>query len=239
MIPKHIHYCWFGRGEKPKLVQKCIASWKAQLPDYTFTEWNEDNFDVEKNDFVRGAYAHRNFAFVSDYARAEALYNEGGIYLDTDVEVLGSFDPFLHHAFFAGFESKSFVGTCVMGAEKGCALLRDYTAHYDAASYEQEDGTFYKDTNVLLLTRLLEQRGFVRDDSFQEKDGVAVYPRTFFSPYDYIDAVSYITDDSVAIHHFAQFWLPRHVRMKSLLKRRIVRLIGGERLRKLLRRENV
>jgi hypothetical protein len=123
-----------------------------------------------------------------------------------------------------------------MGAEQGCALLRDYMAHYDAVSFEREDGSFYTDTNVLLLTRLYEAMGFARDDTFQEKDGVAVYPRAFFSPYDYIDAVSYITEDSVAIHHFAQFWLPRRVRMKTLLKRRIVRLVGGDRVRKLLGR---
>ena len=124
MIPKTIHYCWFGRGEKPKLVKKCIESWKKHLPDYALVEWNENNFDVSQNDFVRQAYAHRNFAFVSDYARAKALYEHGGIYFDTDVEVLQSFDAFLHHMFFVGFEEKNFVGTCVMGAQKGCALLR-------------------------------------------------------------------------------------------------------------------
>ncbi|MDD6061365.1 MAG: glycosyltransferase, partial [Oscillospiraceae bacterium] len=107
MIPKTIHYCWFGRGEKPKLVQKCMASWQKNLPGYTFVEWNEDNFDVNQNLFVQQAYAHRNFAFVSDYARAQALYNEGGIYLDTDVEVLKSFDAFLENRFFAGFEEKN------------------------------------------------------------------------------------------------------------------------------------
>ena len=236
MIPKTIHYCWFGRGEKPKLVQKCMESWKKYLPDYTFVEWNEDNFDVEQNTFVRQAYAHRNFAFVSDYARAKALYAEGGIYLDTDVEVLGSFDPFLAHRFFAGFEEKNFIGTCVMGAEAGCVLLESYMAHYEAAVYEQPDGTLYSDTNVTLLTRLYEELGFCRNNTYQEKDGIVVYPREWFSPYDYINSVSYITEDSRAIHHFAQLWLPRHVRMKTTFKRAVVRLVGGERLRKLLRR---
>lgn len=232
MIPKTIHYCWFGRGEKPKLVQKCIASWKKHLPDYTLVEWNEDNFDVTQNTFVRQAYAHRNYAFVSDFARAKALYETGGIYLDTDVEVLGSFDAFLSHSFFAGFEEKNFVGTCVMGAQKGCALLREYMAHYENTAYELPDGTLYADTNVLLLTRLFEQRGFARDNTFQEKDGVAVYPREWFSPYDYINSVSYITDDSRAIHHFAQLWLPRRKRLKSALKRKAAKFIRLETLRK-------
>ena len=199
-------------------------------------EWNEDNFDVTQNTFVRQAYEHRNFAFVSDYARAKALYREGGIYFDTDVEVLGSFDPFLRHSFFAGFEEKNFVGTCVMGAEAGCALLERYMAHYESAVYEQPDGTLYSDTNVVLLTRMFEEMGFRCDNTYQEKDGIAVYPREWFSPYDYINSVSYITDDSRAIHHFAQLWLPRHVRWKTTLKRTAARLIGGERVRKLLRR---
>ena len=236
MIPKIIHYCWFGRGEKPKLVQKCIASWEKYLPDYTLIEWNEDNFDVSQNNFVRQAYDHRNFAFVSDYARAKALYETGGVYLDTDVEALQSFDACLSHVFFAGFEEKNFVGTCVMGAQAGCALLRDYMAHYENTPYELPDGTLYADTNVVLLTRMFEQMGFRRDNTFQEKEGVAVYPREWFSPYDYINSVSYITDDSRAIHHFAQLWLPRRTRLKTMLKRKLFGAIGGEHVKKWLRR---
>lgn len=236
LIPKKIHYCWFGRGEKPKLVKKCIDSWKKHLSGYEFIEWNEDSFDIESNRFVKEAYEHRNFAFVSDYVRAKALYVHGGIYLDTDVEVLKSFDSFLIHDFFAGFEEKDFVGTCVMGSKAAHPLLETYIRHYDEASYVNDDGTFYTDTNVLLLTRLFEQKGFVRDGEFQEKDGIAVYPRTWFSPYDYINSISYITDDSHAIHHFARLWLPRSVRIKSAVKRAIVKVIGGETLKKLLKR---
>lgn len=232
MIPKTIHYCWFGRGEKPKLVRRCIASWKKYLPDYTFVEWNEDNFDVSQNTFVAQAYAHRNFAFVSDYARAKALYAQGGIYLDTDVEVLQNLDDVLAHRFFAGFEEKNFVGTCVMGSEKGCVLLEDYMAHYENSVYENPDGTFYSDTNVLLLTRLFEQLGFQLDNTFQEKDGIAVYPREWFSPYDYIHSISYITEDSRTIHHFAQLWLPRRARIKTVLRRAVGKAVGGERLKK-------
>ncbi len=233
MIPKTIHYCWFGRGQKPKLVQRCIATWRKILPEYNIVEWNEDNFDVGCNTFVRQAYDKRNFAFVSDYARAKALYENGGIYLDTDVEVLKSFDVFLAHKMFAGFEEKSFVGTCVMGAEKGAPLLKTYMEHYEGTSYILPDGSFYKDTNVVLLTHLLEENGLVRDDSLREVCGVTVYPRTWFSPYDYINGISYITGDSHAIHHFAQLWLPKRTRLKSDIKRAAIKLIGGERIKKL------
>ena len=123
-----------------------------------------------------------------------------------------------------------------MGAEKGCALLRDYMAHYENTPYELPDGTLYSDTNVLLLTRMLEQKGFVRDGQYHEIDGIAVYPRTWFSPYDYINSISYITEDSHAIHHFAQLWLPRRTRIKTTLKRKAFKLIGGERIKRWLRR---
>ena len=160
-MKKTVHYCWFGRGEKPAFVQKCIASWKKHLPDYEIKEWNEDNFDLSDCKFASDAYKDRNFAFVSDYVRACVLYNEGGIYFDTDVEVLADFDRFLDDKFFAGFEEKAFVGTCVMGAEKGCPIFEEYIEHYKNADYFNADGTKYSDTNVVLLTRLLEEKGLV------------------------------------------------------------------------------
>ncbi|NLB36203.1 MAG: glycosyl transferase [Clostridiales bacterium] len=227
MIPKVIHYCWFGRGEKPKLVLKCIATWHKLLPDYEIKEWNEDNFDINLNDFVRQAYENRNFAFVSDYIRARILYSLGGIYLDTDVEVLKSFDRFLDEKMFVGFEEKQFVGTCVMGAQKGHPLLKSYMAHYENTPYVLEDGRFYSDTNVVLLTAMLEKRGLCRNDEYQCVDEVSVYPRTFFSPYDYINGKSFITENSYAIHHFAKLWLPKRTRLKSDIKRVLVRILGS------------
>ena len=104
-IPKVIHYCWFGRGKLPKLAKKCIKSWKKYLPDYKIIEWNEDNFDINSNQYVREAYEAKKYAFVSDYVRLYALYNYGGIYMDTDVEVIKSLDEFLIHEAFSGFES--------------------------------------------------------------------------------------------------------------------------------------
>lgn len=230
---KTIHYCWFGRGEKPKLVQKCIESWKKNLPDYDIVEWNEDNFDIKKNIFVSQAYSDRNFAFVSDYVRAFVLYNYGGIYMDTDVEVLGTFDSFLGDKMFVGFEEGNFVGTCVMGTEKGHPIMKEYLDHYDGTTYFNEDGTKYTDTNVVLLTKLLESKGLQRNDSKQTVGDVTVYPRTYFSPYDYINGINYITDESAAIHHFAQLWLPKSVRLKTEIKKKIIGIIGGESLKKL------
>ena len=105
MIPKIIHYCWFGGGDKPELAVKCIESWKKYLSDYEIKEWNEENFDITQNQYVREAYENRKFAFVTDYVRLYAIYTEGGVYMDTDVEVIGSYDLFLHHHAFSGFET--------------------------------------------------------------------------------------------------------------------------------------
>lgn len=230
---KTIHYCWFGRGEKPKLVQKCIASWKKFCPDYEIIEWNEDNFDVNQNKFISEAYSDRNFAFVSDYVRASVLYKFGGIYMDTDVEALASLDPFLGDRMFVGFEEGNFAGTCVMGTEKEHPIMKAYLEHYENAVYFNADGTKYTDTNVVLLTRLLEEKGLVKNGEKQTVADVTVYPRTFFSPYDYINGISYINSDSVTIHHFAQLWLPKSVRLKTEVKKAVAKIIGGENIKKL------
>lgn len=232
-MERTIHYCWFGRGEKPKLVKKCIASWRKFCPDYKIVEWNEDNFDIDKVQFVREAYSDRNFAFVSDYVRAYALYNYGGIYLDTDVEILKSFDNFLCDEAFLGFEEGNFVGTCVIGAQKGSELMKSYLDKYENTAYFNPDGTKYSDTNVVLMTALLEKNGLIRNDKKQTVNGITIYPRTFFSPYDYINGISYITDESVSIHHFAQLWLPKNVRLKTNIKKAAVKIIGGENIKKL------
>lgn len=234
-MEKKIHYCWFGRGEKPKLVKKCIASWKKYLPDYELMEWNEDNFDLSVSKFASEAYSDRNFAFVSDYVRACVLYEYGGIYMDTDVEVLSDFDRFLDCKTFVGFEEGMFVGTCVIGAEKGSPLMKKYIEHYNSVTYFNPDGSKYEDTNVLLMTRLLVERGLVRNDEKQTVDGITVFPRTYFSPYDYINGISYITEESAAIHHFAQLWLPRRVRFKTGVKKLAAKIIGGENIKKLRR----
>jgi mannosyltransferase OCH1-like enzyme len=233
LIPKTIHYCWFGRGEKPKIVVKCMKSWTKYLPDYEQKEWNEDNFDVNFSPFVRQAYEDKNYAFVSDVARAQVLFNYGGIYFDTDVEVRKSFDRFLGESFFAGFEEGGFVGTCVIGAEKGVSILKDYLDYYASISYILEDGRKYKNTNVVVITELLQKSGIERNNMLQRTQGLTVYPRTYFSPYDYINGESFITEDSYAIHHFAQLWLPFRVRAKTALKKIIIRIIGPQRMKAL------
>ncbi|MCL6458249.1 MAG: glycosyl transferase [Gorillibacterium sp.] len=237
-IPRIVHYCWFGRGKKPSLVQKCMKTWQKHLSDYQFMEWNEDNFDINKVPFVRQAYEARKYAFVSDYVRLHALYQHGGVYMDTDVEVLKPLQPFLHHSMFSGFEDNSYVPAGLMAAVKEHLWIGELLDEYRARLFLRPDGSYDLTTNTTATTRNCLKHGLVANGLYQVlANGLTFYPRTYFSPYDYINGANYITENSYAIHHFAKSWLPKHVRLRSSIKLVVSRLTGPEfigRMRKLL-----
>ena len=206
-IPKIIHYCWFGRKPKPELAEKCIRSWKKFCPDYKILEWNEDNFDVASAPkYVQQAYEQRRWAFVSDFVRLKALTEMGGVYMDTDVEVIKPLDPYLHHQAFAGFERIDRVQTGLLACEKDFPLFRDFLAHYDTASFLKEDGSVDITTNVEVLSSLCMQRGMVCNDLLQTVDGLAIYPREYFCPVDYDTKKLKKTRKTVTIHWFSGSW---------------------------------
>src|SRR5665647_928458 len=147
-VPKFIHYSWFGGKAKPDIVKRCIDTWEKNLPDYEIKEWNENNFDLKSNSYVREAYDSKMFAFVSDYVRVLALYHFGGIYLDTDVEVFKSFDDLLHHDSFWGFEQENYIATSTIGAAKGNKLIQTFLDSYREKSFIKEDGSHDELTNV-------------------------------------------------------------------------------------------
>jgi hypothetical protein len=226
-IPRIIHSCWFGRGDKPGKIVKCMRSWPKHLDGYMFIEWNEDNFDIRSNPYVQQAYEARKYAFVSDYVRLYALYHHGGIYMDTDVEVLQPLDRFLQHEAFSGFEDERHVPTGLMASVKGHPWIAELLAYYDDKPFVQPDGTLDLTTNTAIITRSCGKYGFVPSGEYQElENGVVFYPRTYFCPYDYINGANYITADSYAIHHFAKSWLPLHVRLRSEVKRVVSRFAG-------------
>lgn len=208
MIPKIIHYCWFGRGEKPELAVKCIESWKKFLPDYELKEWNEDNFDISRNQYVREAYENRKFAFVTDYVRLYAIYTEGGIYMDTDVEVVDGFDKFLHHHAFSGFETDGNVPTGMMAAEKDSIWAKDLLNQYNNRAFVQPDGSFDMTTNTTVITNYMLGKGLVLNNQYQDFPGLCtMYPADYFCPKDHRTGKVKCTKNTVCIHHFAGSWI--------------------------------
>lgn len=193
MIPKIIHYCWFGKNPKPKIVEDYLLSWKKYLPDYEIIEWNETNFDITQNDFVKTAYQNKKWAFVSDFARAKALYENGGFYLDTDMEVKNTLNDFLHHRAVCGFEIKGIPYSAFWGVEKGHVLAKKIMEYYLTSEYKEEPNT------AIFSRMLVTDFGADADkDEYQElKEGIALYPSTFFS----LDLpINYVT------HHFSGSW---------------------------------
>lgn len=208
MIPKIIHYCWFGRGEKPLQAQMCIDSWKQFLPEYQLKEWNEDNFDINQNRYVREAYENRKFAFVTDYVRLYAIYTEGGVYMDTDVEVLGSYDSFLHHHAFSGFETDGNVPTGMMAAEKGSVWAKELLDQYADRVFVKPDGNFDMTTNTTVITNYMLGKGLVLNNKYQDIPNLCtMYPADYFCPKDHRTGIIRCTKNTVCIHHFAGSWI--------------------------------
>ena len=205
MIPKIIHYCWFGRGEMPKLMKKCIKSWKKYCPDWKVIRWDEDSFDVNSTLWTKQAYEARKFAFVSDYVRLKALYEMGGVYLDTDVELVQPIDGFLEHHAFSGFESPDMVQTGIIGAEKGNAVIKSWLDYYEGRAY-LVDGKPVMVPNVSHITENLKNRGLRMDDSLQVVDGMAIYPQTWFCPLSAVSIQRKITENTHVMHYFTSTW---------------------------------
>lgn len=206
-IPKILHYCWFGGKPKLPLAEKCIRSWRKFCPDFEIREWNESNFDLEQVPaYVRQAYEAGRWAFVTDYVRLRALTEVGGVYLDTDVEIVRPLDPFLKHEAFAGFEHLERVQTGVLACRKGFPLFQEFLAYYDTAVFRRPDGSMDTTTNVEILTGICRKKGLVFNDTFQVVDGLAVYPREVFCPVDYDTMKLKKTRKTVTIHWFSGSW---------------------------------
>ncbi len=231
MIPKTIHYCWFGGAPLPPEAQACIASWRRLCPDYELIQWNESNYDVTKNRYMKDAYQARKWAFVSDYARADIVYRHGGVYLDTDVELLKPLDPFLEDGLFAGWESRdplcdrkkipyenSVAFGLGFGAEKGHPVLRDLLELYEGLRFYREDGTMNLTACPRYQTAVLIKYGL--DDTqrtLQRLERVVIYPETVFSPKSLLTGRLTVTERTVSIHHFSMSWNERgSVRLKKL-----------------------
>lgn len=208
MIPKVIHYCWFGENPYPELTKKCIESWKKFCPDYEFIEWNEDNFDVNCNQYVEEAYDAKKWAFVTDYVRLFALYNYGGIYLDTDMEIIKSIDDFLSYPAFSGFENECMIPTAIMGAHKHNNWIKLLLGYYDKKHFIKPDGTMDLTTNVETITALTREMYNIEFNNTVQyvEDEFIIFPNCYFCPKSYYTGKISISNETRAIHHFNGSW---------------------------------
>ncbi len=211
MIPKIIHYCWFGGGPKSENMLKCIASWKEFCPDYEIREWTEKECDINCLPYVKEAYEAKAWGFVPDYLRLWIIYNHGGIYLDTDVQIIRSLDPLLENESFMGFErgAKNFVAAGLgFGAEKGSKVIKFLMEQYHDMHFLNEDGTYNRTPAPIYTTERLDSMGLDRTtgDKVQHLDGMTIYPAEYFCPKDFSTFEIYATENTYSIHHFDASW---------------------------------
>lgn len=206
-IPKIIHYCWFGGNPLPELAVKCINSWKKHCPDYEIIEWNESNFDLQQNTYIKEAFAAKKWAFITDYVRLYALLKYGGVYMDTDVELIKPIDSFLVHDAFSGFEKIDNVPTGIMACKKKFRLFQELLDFYKDKHFILPDGSLDTTTNTVIITQICLDKGLKLNNRFQIIDGFALYPKDYFCPKDYDSGEIILTDNTVAIHHFSGSWL--------------------------------
>ena len=243
MIPKKIHYCWFGGNPLPKSAIKCINSWKKFFPGYEIIEWNESNYDVYKIPYIAQAYEAKKYAFVSDYARFDILYHEGGLYFDTDVEVIKSFDDILEQGAFMGCETDGAVceqtEVCDNGkntiltnpglgiaAAPGLRLYREILEYYTTQRFILEDGSFNLETVVAKTTNILLKHGLKDIAGIQTVEDITIYPKEYFNPLNNNSGKLEVTENTHSIHWYAQTWIPKHLVIRSRITRPLHRLFG-------------
>lgn len=226
MINKKIHYCWFGGAPLPEYALKCINSWKKYLPDYEIIEWNEDNFDVNCTVFTSQAYESRKFAFVSDYARYYILSRQGGIYFDTDVELIKPLDDLISDGPFHAFESIGSVNSGLgMAAEPNMDFFKDVLRYYEQTEFIKPNGKMNLKTVVHITSDILRGYGLVDSDTQQFVAGMHIYPTDYFNPMNYDTKIIHATDNTRAVHHYAGSWCePESLEIK--LKAFISTVIG-------------
>ena len=232
MIPKIIHYCWFGHNPLPELAKKCIDSWKKYFPDYEIKEWNESNFDVNIIPYTKEAYSQKKYAFVSDYARFWIIYHHGGLYFDTDVEVIKPMNGIIEKGAFMECENMATPQNKIdvssglelgvnpglgLGASSGHKLYKEILDMYSKIHFLLPNGSMNQVTVVEYTTQLLCLKGLKSTNKVQQVAGVWIYPKDFFCPKDYSTGKMQITQNTVSIHHYSETWFPWYMKIEGKL----------------------
>ena len=235
MIPKIIHYCWFGGNPLPELAIKCIESWKKYLPDYEIKEWNESNFDLACCDYVKEAYQSKKWAFVSDYARFWILYNYGGLYFDTDVEIIKDMTSIIVNGAFMGCET---VDKCApglglgvnpglgLGVNPGLGLYDEILKSYERSHFIKENGEIDCTPIVDRVTDILIKHGFIEINEVQKLDDITIYPPRYFSPLDYETGRLNLSEETVSIHHYSESWHSNADKIITKISRKCINKYG-------------
>lgn len=228
-IPKIIHFIWLGDTPKDGVVLKCIDSWRENLPDYEIVEWTEKELDIDElGTYVKEAYDAEKWAFAADYIRAYVLYNNGGIYLDSDVEIKRPLDDLLDHEMFCGFENEKNVSTSIMAGVKGHQVFKDILDYYAGRSFMRDDGSFDIPEDVNVLTKIaVEKYGLQQNGELQVlENGIHVYPPDWFCPIDPEDLSKNMTENTYSVHHMRQSWRSPLERFKKNANIRIDKFRG-------------
>lgn len=208
-IPKTIHYCWFGPNPIPETERKCIASWRDFFPDFEFKLWNEESFNLSASPlYAKQAYEHKKFAFVSDYVRVKVLHDFGGLYFDSDLEILKNFDKVLNTGSnFLGFETRSHLGTAVMGFYPEHKVLKQFLAYYERYPFIDDKGRVDNTANVTILTDILTAIGLRCNGTLQTIEDIQIYNREWFYPKKISDTEFRCTHETMAIHFCSNSWM--------------------------------
>ena len=236
MIPKIIHYCWLSGDKYPASIDACISTWKTKLPDYEFILWDKNRFDVNSNTWVKEAFASKKYAFAADYIRLYAVYQHGGIYLDSDVEIVKSFDDLLLSLpYFIGSEGDGNIEAGVFGAERECAWVKDCLAHYDGRSFIKKDGSLDTQTLPRIMMEKITKKRKIQEITLDDvevlkyknsTDTLFLLPQDCFCAKNHGTGIIAKTNNTYCIHHFAMSWIPKRFTFLSTLKKKLMAVFG-------------
>ncbi len=224
MIPKVIHYCWFGGGKLPELAVHCMASWKKYCPDYQIIRWDESNFDLEYNQYVKDAYKAKKWSLLTDVVRLKVIYDYGGIYLDTDVEIIRPFDDLLQNKAFMGIESTGGINTgSGYGAEKGLSLLKELLNGFESTTFCDTEPAIFS-----IMQKTMQRKGYIFNNKIQMIDNVTIYPMDYFAPVNLSTRKLHITLNTYSIHHYSGSWIDKDKKKSIAFRRMCCKLFGDK-----------